>query len=433
MATLPTHPGSFDIDIHSSRPKVGVNSRCFGRYYPQHRPSAMLDQHLPLSSEVISFFSLYFSFTCSKLYSNSVSAAIHIIAFAHILPILPQHCLRFAHSLMDLRPSRYSCPVCHAILDNSLLVEHGIPSKVIEINNIQIAAGKENLYQLLMDFHLPVPYHCFYRFDEGNFYGLAWAFFGSAEEAALVVHSLSHFNFWGERLIIGFMPPSWGDNSSLRSQNMLSGPIFQPRAFLGTTRGACCDTEDSDRQQFQDLVTLLRAAKAYHPPPPVMLAQLRMCIYQMLSQKPARRYLKRRRLDPPRFQSDRHNLRTFLGQLQMKLLSYPTSAAYRLAYCLDRLADSTLYHARMMERSICDIDEDLADIDNIICFLLLSLRNPFPSKDLRLNAIPPSNGLPKSNSPFTYRVARFHHGISNSSSLSHMSTPGDVIMHDGSC
>ena len=78
-----------------------------------------------------------------------------------------------------------------------------IPTAIV-IKNIPFAVKKEQLVQLMTDMALPLPYAFNYHFDNGIFRGLAFANFTSAEETAVVIDALNHFELQGRKLRVEY-------------------------------------------------------------------------------------------------------------------------------------------------------------------------------------------------------------------------------------
>lgn len=78
-----------------------------------------------------------------------------------------------------------------------------IPTAIV-IKNIPFAVKKEQLVQLMTDLHLPLPYAFNYHFDHGVFRGLAFANFTTAEETAVVIEHLNHFELQGRKLRVEY-------------------------------------------------------------------------------------------------------------------------------------------------------------------------------------------------------------------------------------
>ncbi|KAI9836009.1 MAG: hypothetical protein M1838_005143 [Thelocarpon superellum] len=81
--------------------------------------------------------------------------------------------------------------------------EELIPTAIV-IKNIPFAAKKEQLVQLMTDLNLPLPYAFNYHFDNGVFRGLAFANFTTAEETAVVIDHLNHFELQGRKLRVEY-------------------------------------------------------------------------------------------------------------------------------------------------------------------------------------------------------------------------------------
>ena len=81
--------------------------------------------------------------------------------------------------------------------------EELIPTAIV-IKNIPFAVKKEQLVELMTQMHLPLPYAFNYHFDNGVFRGLAFANFTSADETAIVIESLNHFELHGRKLRVEY-------------------------------------------------------------------------------------------------------------------------------------------------------------------------------------------------------------------------------------
>jgi RNA recognition motif-containing protein len=81
--------------------------------------------------------------------------------------------------------------------------EELIPTAIV-IKNIPFAVKKEQLVQLMTEMGLPLPYAFNYHFDNGIFRGLAFANFTTAEETALVIDALNHFDLSGRKLRVEY-------------------------------------------------------------------------------------------------------------------------------------------------------------------------------------------------------------------------------------
>jgi RNA recognition motif-containing protein len=78
-----------------------------------------------------------------------------------------------------------------------------IPTAIV-IKNIPFAVKKEQLVQLMTDLNLPLPYAFNYHFDNGVFRGLAFANFTTADETAVVIEALNHFELQGRKLRVEY-------------------------------------------------------------------------------------------------------------------------------------------------------------------------------------------------------------------------------------
>ena len=78
-----------------------------------------------------------------------------------------------------------------------------IPTAIV-IKNIPFAVKKEQLVQLMTDMRLPLPYAFNYHFDHGVFRGLAFANFTTAEETAVVIEHLNHFELQSRKLRVEY-------------------------------------------------------------------------------------------------------------------------------------------------------------------------------------------------------------------------------------
>ena len=81
--------------------------------------------------------------------------------------------------------------------------EELIPTAIV-IKNIPFAVKKEQLVQLMTELNLPLPYAFNYHFDNGVFRGLAFANFTTAEETAVVIDTLNHFDLQGRKLRVEY-------------------------------------------------------------------------------------------------------------------------------------------------------------------------------------------------------------------------------------
>ena len=78
-----------------------------------------------------------------------------------------------------------------------------IPTAIV-IKNIPFAVRKEQLVELMTQMNLPLPYAFNYHFDNGVFRGLAFANFTSADETAIVIENLNHYDLQGRRLRVEY-------------------------------------------------------------------------------------------------------------------------------------------------------------------------------------------------------------------------------------
>ena len=78
-----------------------------------------------------------------------------------------------------------------------------IPTAIV-IKNIPFAIRKEQLVELMTQMNLPLPYAFNYHFDNGVFRGLAFANFTSADETAIVIENLNHYDLQGRRLRVEY-------------------------------------------------------------------------------------------------------------------------------------------------------------------------------------------------------------------------------------
>ncbi|KAF1983412.1 hypothetical protein K402DRAFT_406879 [Aulographum hederae CBS 113979] len=85
----------------------------------------------------------------------------------------------------------------------SELDEELIPTAIV-IKNIPFAVKKEQLVQLMTDMRLPLPYAFNYHFDNGVFRGLAFANFTTADETAVVIEAMNHFDLHGRKLRVEY-------------------------------------------------------------------------------------------------------------------------------------------------------------------------------------------------------------------------------------
>ncbi|MCJ1284250.1 hypothetical protein MMC26_003581 [Xylographa opegraphella] len=81
--------------------------------------------------------------------------------------------------------------------------EELIPTAIV-IKNIPFAVKKEQLVDIMTQMNLPLPYAFNYHFDNGVFRGLAFANFTSADETAVVIDHLNHFELQGRKLRVEY-------------------------------------------------------------------------------------------------------------------------------------------------------------------------------------------------------------------------------------
>lgn len=81
--------------------------------------------------------------------------------------------------------------------------EELIPTAIV-IKNIPFAVKKEQLVSLMTDMQLPLPYAFNYHFDNGVFRGLAFANFTTADETAVVISAMNHFELQGRKLRVEY-------------------------------------------------------------------------------------------------------------------------------------------------------------------------------------------------------------------------------------
>jgi hypothetical protein len=86
----------------------------------------------------------------------------------------------------------------HSDIDEEL-----IPTAIV-IKNIPFAVKKEQLVQLMTEMGLPLPYAFNYHFDNGIFRGLAFANFTTAEETAVVIDAMNHYELCGRKLRVEY-------------------------------------------------------------------------------------------------------------------------------------------------------------------------------------------------------------------------------------
>ena len=86
---------------------------------------------------------------------------------------------------------------------SSDLDEELIPTAIV-IKNIPFAVKKEQLVQLMTEIGLPLPYAFNYHFDNGIFRGLAFANFSTADETAVVIEALNHYELLGRKLRVEY-------------------------------------------------------------------------------------------------------------------------------------------------------------------------------------------------------------------------------------
>ncbi|KAH7337370.1 hypothetical protein BKA66DRAFT_448585 [Pyrenochaeta sp. MPI-SDFR-AT-0127] len=111
------------------------------------------------------------------------------------LPDLPKDWL---HGLSPPVPPSGSGSHIPSPLDEEL-----IPTALV-IKNISFAVKKEHLVQLMTVEGLALPYAFNYHFDNGVFRGLAFANFTTAEEAAMVMEALDHYEIHGRKLRVDY-------------------------------------------------------------------------------------------------------------------------------------------------------------------------------------------------------------------------------------
>ena len=78
-----------------------------------------------------------------------------------------------------------------------------IPTAIV-IKNIPFAVKKEQLVELMTNLNLPLPYAFNYHFDSGDFRGLAFANFTSADETRMVIDALNHYDLQGRKLRVEY-------------------------------------------------------------------------------------------------------------------------------------------------------------------------------------------------------------------------------------
>lgn len=81
--------------------------------------------------------------------------------------------------------------------------EELIPTAIV-IKNIPFAVKKEQLVELMTHMNLPLPYAFNYHFDNGVFRGLAFANFTSADETAVVIENMNHYDLQGRKLRVEY-------------------------------------------------------------------------------------------------------------------------------------------------------------------------------------------------------------------------------------
>jgi len=81
--------------------------------------------------------------------------------------------------------------------------EELIPTAIV-IKNIPFAVKKEQLVDLMTQMNLPLPYAFNYHFDNGVFRGLAFANFTSADETAVVIEAMNHYDLQGRKLRVEY-------------------------------------------------------------------------------------------------------------------------------------------------------------------------------------------------------------------------------------
>ncbi|KAI9730561.1 MAG: hypothetical protein M1834_005802 [Cirrosporium novae-zelandiae] len=115
--------------------------------------------------------------------------------------------------------------------------EELIPTAIV-IKNIPFAVKKEQLVQLMTDMNLPLPYAFNYHFDNGVFRGLAFANFTSAEETALVIETLNHFELQGRKLRVEYkkMLPLQERERIEREKRERRGQLEEQHRPMGTSQ-----------------------------------------------------------------------------------------------------------------------------------------------------------------------------------------------------
>ena len=81
--------------------------------------------------------------------------------------------------------------------------EELIPTAIV-IKNIPFAVKKEQLVGIMTELNLPLPYAFNYHFDNGVFRGLAFANFTTADETAVVIDTMNHFELHGRKLRVEY-------------------------------------------------------------------------------------------------------------------------------------------------------------------------------------------------------------------------------------
>ena len=115
--------------------------------------------------------------------------------------------------------------------------EELIPTAIV-IKNIPFAVKKEQLVGLMTDMHLPLPYAFNYHFDNGVFRGLAFANFTTADETAMVIDAMNHFELQGRKLRVEYkkMLPLAERERIEREKRERRGQLEEQHRPLGTSQ-----------------------------------------------------------------------------------------------------------------------------------------------------------------------------------------------------
>lgn len=115
-----------------------------------------------------------------------------------------QHLPSIATPQMQQQHHSFQPQSSRLLSDISSDVDEDLIPTAIVIKNIPFAVKKEQLVQVMTELQLPLPYAFNYHFDNGVFRGLAFANFTSAEETAIVIDNLNHFELQGRKLRVEY-------------------------------------------------------------------------------------------------------------------------------------------------------------------------------------------------------------------------------------